>query len=237
MNHSIDIQLGIIWYLIFLLSITAHEAAHALASWKMGDTTAWRSGQVTLNPIPHIQREPFGMVIVPILSYAYGGWMIGWASTPYDPAWAEHYPKRAALMGLAGPAANLMLVLIGGILIRAGMAAGIFAAPEKILFTQVVTGGREGVLQGLAAAVSILFTLNLLLLVFNLIPIPPLDGTSWVELILSGRPLEQYRAIVSHSSLRISGILIAWYLMGLIFPPVHLAVINALYLGTGRLYG
>ena len=62
----------------------------------MGDDTAYRSGQVSLNPIPHIKREPFGTVVVPLLSFAAGGWMIGWASTPYNPQWAHDYPKKAA---------------------------------------------------------------------------------------------------------------------------------------------
>jgi Zn-dependent protease len=231
MNQSIDLSLGMMWYMVFLFSTAAHEAAHAFASWKMGDKTAWQGGQVTLNPIPHVQREPFGMVLVPLLSYFYSGWMIGWASTPYNPAWAHRYPKKAALMGLAGPAANLILVLLAGILIRAGLAAGIFTAPSQIHFTQAVIGTREGIYHGLAVMMSILFTLNLLLLVFNLIPIPPLDGTSWMELVLSGELLTQYRAMTSHPALRTFGILLAWYLIGMIFSPVHLAAINVLYLG------
>jgi hypothetical protein len=68
---------GIIWYAVFLFSTVFHEAAHALTAYKMGDSTAHSKGQVSLNPIPHIKREPFGTVIVPILSFAAGGWMIG----------------------------------------------------------------------------------------------------------------------------------------------------------------
>jgi Zn-dependent protease len=128
-------------------------------------------------------------------------------------------------------------MLAAAILIRVGMAAGIFTAPGQIHFAEVVMGTREGFFHGLAVATSVLFTLNLLLLVFNLIPIPPLDGTSWVELILSGQALNQYRAIISHPGLRMFGILIAWYLMGVIFPPVHLAAINLLYFKTGHIYG
>jgi hypothetical protein len=81
---------------------------------------ATHHGLNTLNPVPHIQRSPIGMVIVPLLSFvssmASGGWMIGWASTPYDPYWAQAYPKQAALKTLAGPAANLVLMLIAGTL-------------------------------------------------------------------------------------------------------------------------
>ena len=83
------IALGVIWYVVFLFSTTCHEGAHALAAKWGGDPTAFEGGQVTLSPIPHIRREPFGMVLAPILSYVLyrGEWMIGWASAPYDPSW------------------------------------------------------------------------------------------------------------------------------------------------------
>jgi len=78
--------LGVIWYIVFLFSTTCHEGAHALIARIGGDSTAFHGGQVTLNPWPHIRREPFGLVVVPILSYFVAHWMIGWASAPYDPA-------------------------------------------------------------------------------------------------------------------------------------------------------
>jgi hypothetical protein len=80
-----------------------------------GDTTAAEGGQATLNPIPHIRRSPFGMVVVPIVSYLLGGWMIGWASAPFNPAWQRQYPRRSAWMALAGPAANFSLMLLAGL--------------------------------------------------------------------------------------------------------------------------
>lgn len=237
LNSNVDIQLGIIWYLMFILSTAAHEAAHAFTAFKFGDRTAWLGGQVTLNPVPHMKREPFGMVVVPLLSYAMGGWMIGWASAPYDPYWAQRYPKQAAIMGLAGPAADLFLVILAGVLIRIGLATGFFQIPETLSFTQMVMGGSDGISHGLAVGVSILFTLNLLLMVFNLIPLPPLDGTSAMEFILSGESLYKYRSLVHESGLRTFGILIAWYIMKIIFPPIHLAAVNLLYLGTGVSWG
>src|SRR5271169_1105799 len=106
-----------ITYIVFLFSTTCHEAAHALVAKRGGDSTAALGGQVTLNPIPHIRREPFGMVLVPILSYATSGWMMGWASAPYDPNWQQKHPRRAAWMSLAGPAANFALALIAGIIV------------------------------------------------------------------------------------------------------------------------
>src|SRR5512145_2951555 len=98
-----------LWYAAFLLSLTFHEAAHAWAARRGGDDTAYLGGQVTLDPRPHVRREPFGMVIFPILSYAMSHSMLGWASTPFDPAWAQAHPRRAAAMSAAGPAANALL--------------------------------------------------------------------------------------------------------------------------------
>ena len=78
------------WYAVFIVSLTFHEAAHALAAWKLGDPTAYEAGQVTLNPLPHIEREPMGTILVPILTF----FMMGWASAPYDPYWAIRHPGQ-----------------------------------------------------------------------------------------------------------------------------------------------
>ncbi len=89
-----------------------------------GDPTAFHGGQVSLNPLPHIRREPVGLVVVPILSYFVAHWMIGWASAPYNPSWQQRYPKRAAWMALAGPAANFALVILAAIAIHVGTSCG-----------------------------------------------------------------------------------------------------------------
>ena len=95
-------SLGVIWYIVFLFSTTCHEGAHALVAKLGGDPTASHGGQVSLNPLPHIQRSPMGLVAVPLLTYILPPhWMIGWASAPYDPAWQVRYPRRAARMALA----------------------------------------------------------------------------------------------------------------------------------------
>src|SRR5437588_519190 len=111
------LALGFILYVVFLFSTTCHEAAHALAAKIGGDQTAFLGGQVTLNPVPHIQREPWGMVIIPILMLVMTGSLLGWASAPYDPNWARRHPRRAAWMALAGPATNYTLMLIAAIAI------------------------------------------------------------------------------------------------------------------------
>ena len=118
-----NISLGLLWYVAFLFSTTVHEAAHAWAALRLGDPTAYLGGQVTLNPIPHIRREPIGTVLFPIVTFLVGGWMMGWASVPYDPVWAERYPRRAAWMALAGPAANLLIAIVSGLSIRLGVCS------------------------------------------------------------------------------------------------------------------
>src|SRR6201984_440771 len=100
------------WLVVFLGSMTAHEASHPFVAKCLGAPTAYLGGQVTLNPIPHIRREPFGMLLLPIISYVASGWMIGWASAPYNAAWAAQYPRRAAVMALAGPAANFFILFL-----------------------------------------------------------------------------------------------------------------------------
>jgi Zn-dependent protease len=177
------------------------------------------------------------MVIVPLLSFVSGRWMIGWASTPYDPYWAQANPKRAALKTLAGPAANLILMLIAGLLIHLGISAGIFHPPVRLGgFVTVVEAYSDGPLKGLAVLVSILFTLNLILLIFNLIPVPPLDGTAIGEFIFQGEMLYKYRQLMSHPSLRIFGIFIAWMVMSRIYAPIHIYILKALYLIRGIHY-
>ena len=69
--------LGLTWFVVFLFSTTLHEAGHAFAANKLGDPTAYEGGQVSLNPLPHIQREPLGMIVVPLITFAANQWMMG----------------------------------------------------------------------------------------------------------------------------------------------------------------
>lgn len=225
-----DLFEALLWYVALLFSLCCHEAAHAWAAQRGGDPTAYLGGQVTLDPRPHIRREPFGTVVVPLLAYSMAGWMIGWASTPYDPQWAVRHPRRAAWMSLAGPAANAGLVVAAAIAIRLGLAVGVFDPPEMISFGHVVDTATGGVWATLAQFVSILFTLNLLLLVFNLIPVPPLDGAAAVGLLLPERLALRLRLAFARPGWGFIGLLVAWFAIREIMPPVHLAAIRLLYL-------
>jgi len=226
---------GIGWYAAFILSVTFHEAAHSFVAMKLGDFTAYHGGQVTLDPVPHMRREPFGMIIVPVLSYLMGGWMLGWGSAPYDPAWALDHPRRSCWMSLAGPAANLVLILTTAALIRLGLLFGLFEAPDSVSLMQAVASQSKA-LTGVTAFISILFSLNLILFFFNLLPLPPLDGSALPLLFLNPRWSQQYLQLLYNPSYAFIGILIAWHMFGGLFKPLHLASINLLYLGVAH-YG
>lgn len=224
---------GAAWYLAFLFSTTLHEASHAFAALKLGDDTAQRGGQVTLDPIPHIRREPFGMVIVPVISYFLGGWMIGWASAPYDPEWARRNPRRAAWMALAGPAANLLICLAAACLIRLGLHLGWFDAPEQISnATRIVSAHRQGLGELAAVLLSVFFYLNLLLFVFNLIPLPPLDGSSLPLLCLSDSAAAQYTALMRSPGVSMVGMILAWQLFGPLARVIYTWALQCLYSGA-----
>ncbi len=230
------LRLGVAWYVVFVFSLTLHEAAHAFAAWRLGDPTAYYGGQVTLNPAPHIAREPMGTVFIPIISYLFAGWMFGFAHAPYDPYWADRHPRRAGLMALAGPVANLLLVVLAAIAVRVGLALDVFRYPQSIEFERLVEATGEGLPVALATLVSILFTLNLLLLVFNLLPLPPLDGAAVLPLFLPEAQSRRVREFMMQPHLTMIGILMAWLLIGQIFRPIHLAAINLVYLGVAS-YG
>jgi Zn-dependent protease len=232
MDDNIEIIHGLAWYLVFVFSTVCHEGAHALAAYRLGDPTAYKGGQVSLDPWPHIKREPFGMVVVPLITLMSGNGMIGWASTPYDPDWAERYPKRSALMSLAGPLANLALVLVAAIAIRAGIYNGDFHRPEDIEYISTVVSNDGGWREGAAMMLSLLFSLNLLLFAFNLFPLPPFDGAGALGLILPESLLDRFRAATRQPGLRLVGLLVAWNIFPYIFSPLHTVALNLLYPGA-----
>lgn len=225
-----------LWYVVFLLSITCHEAAHAWAAYRGGDPTAYLGGQVSLNPIPHMQREPFGTLVVPLISFFLfsspnGRWMIGWASAPYNPDWEDRHPRRAAMMAAAGPAANLVLSLIGLLALKLGVSNGLWAVRYEFPpFDQVVVAAVEGgsVWIGVGRFCSVLFSLNLILCLFNLLPLPPMDGAS----VLSGlvpRARRLREQIGANPMLGLIGLVLAWNVFPFLLRPIYILLVRWLY--------
>jgi Zn-dependent protease len=210
---------GFVWYVAFLFSTTCHEAAHALVAKLGGDDTAALGGQVTLNPVPHIQREPWGMVVIPILSFivTHGTGVIGWASAPFNPQWERRYPRRAALMALAGPAANYTLMLLAVVGLRVGQSMGwLHANPE--------TGQPN-----LATVVLLVFfSLNLLLGTFNLLPVPPLDGSAGIMLFMSESRAQRYLDWLRGNSFAMVGLLVGLLVFRYFYGPVENFATNLL---------
>ena len=226
-----QILLGLVAYVVLLLSLTVHEAAHAWAALRGGDVTAYQGGQVSLDPRPHIKREPIGMVFAPLLFWFMGGWMLGWASTPIDPRWAYVHPRRAAAMAAAGPLANLALLLLAAAALRLGVAAGWFEPLPLGLF-ELAVAPEGSVAESVILVLSLVFSMNLILFVFNLIPVPPLDGASAIGLLLSDGAARRLQQFMAQPMLAWGGLLVAWLLMRRIVAPVLAFGVELLYVGA-----
>jgi len=168
---------------VLLFSIIAHEYAHGWVALKQGDATAYMLGRLTLNPVPHV--DLFGSVIVPLVLWlSNAGFLFGWAKpVPVNPRNFRDYRRGDILVSLAGVAVNLALAVVFTLLIVAAVWAG------RLL--PVIEPTLELVRQMAGFGVVI----NLVLAVFNLIPIPPLDGSHVLYHLLPARWGARYREL------------------------------------------
>jgi Zn-dependent protease len=228
---KIGIGYAIAWYFIFLISVTTHEAAHAWAAKRGGDPTAEKGGQVSLNPWPHIKRAPIGMVVIPIVSIFIIGWPFGFAVTPYDPIWAHNHPRKAGWMAAAGPLANFVLLLIAFAVIKIGLSAGFFLEPLTINTYTLVQPSIEGLLSGLAVFMSMLFSMNLILFVLNIIPMPPMDGSGIISLFLKDEAARKFNAIIRHPAFGVIGLLLVWFVFAPVIEFIFIKAMSLIYWG------
>lgn len=145
--------------LILIMSVVIHEVSHGYAALALGDKTAQYQGRLTLNPVRHL--DFFGSFLVPAISYMLGGFIFGWAKpVPYNPYNLRPGRWSEAMVAGAGPMANISLAVIFGLILRYGLSTeALWATPAFVSITAIIV------------------FINILLAIFNLMPIPPLDGS------------------------------------------------------------
>ncbi len=198
-RHMRTVLYYLIQFLSFMFALSVHEASHAWVADRFGDSTARRLGRVTLNPIAHI--DLFGTVIFPIILAVTGMPVFGWAKpVPVNPHNMGN-PKRDSMwVSAAGPLSNLIVAAIGAMLLK--------LIPYESTSLHIV-----GIL------ISVLVVINIFLAAFNLIPIPPLDGSGIVEGLLKGQVLDAYLKLRPYSMFILLGLI--WFVgLGKIVMPV-----------------
>ncbi|MCK5022173.1 MAG: site-2 protease family protein [Candidatus Pacebacteria bacterium] len=184
--------------IILLASVIIHEVAHGYSAYMLGDPTAKHAGRLTLNPLAHI--DLMGSIIVPLLAFMSAGFMFGWAKpVPYNPYNLSNQKWGSAIVAVAGPASNILVAIIFGLLIRFSIFSGI----GNTIFLE---------------AAQMVVLLNLVLAVFNLVPIPPLDGSKILFTLLPYRYIE-FRQIMERYSILLI-IFFIFFLWKLILPIV-----------------
>lgn len=193
---------------VLLLSIVVHEVAHAWVARREGDPTAERLGRITLNPIPHL--DPVGSFLVPLALFLLpGGVIFGWARpVPVNPGNFRDRVWGDIRVSLAGIASNLALVVIFTLLLA-------------VLFRVGDPGTTSATLDGLGRMLRFGILLNLVLAVFNLVPIPPLDGSHVVAHLLPPPLRARYRELGRYGILLIMAVIFVWpQAFQLVFRPV-----------------
>jgi Zn-dependent protease len=215
------LELIVVQVLVLVFSVVVHEVAHGWTAWKLGDPTAHDAGRLTFNPIPHI--DPVGSILVPLVLSFTGGIMFGWARpVPVHPGRLNNpmndHPKVAA----AGPISNLLLALVFAVLL--GLTVGIGGFPvhgpggqnepslQKFLFTMFQTG----------------VMINVVLAVFNLLPLPPLDGSWILSRFLPSEARANYENLRRYGMLIVIGflVLVRYTPLGALFSSAIMGVIN-----------
>jgi Zn-dependent protease len=175
----------------FLFAISVHESAHAFTAWRCGDPTAKMLGRVSLNPIRHI--DIMGTLIMPAICLITGFPVIGWAKpTPVDPRNFGHEIRDDIFTAIAGPISNFLVAILAVIcLILISLSS-----PQANFIVKAAMLGYPGISNSALVPISVLLyqgmVINVLLGVFNLIPVPPLDGSHVVRHMLSDRTRDIY---------------------------------------------
>jgi Zn-dependent protease len=194
-------------FIVLLISLTVHEAAHAWSADRLGDSTARMLGRLSLNPAVHV--DPIGTILFPLIAMATNLPLIGWAKpVPVNSArLGRNWRQKFMAIAAAGPASNLVLATIAAMLLRVAAPAGAGA------------GGVSGyLLAGLEQAVFV----NVLLAVFNMVPVPPLDGGNVVAGLLTGSMARTFDQLRPYGFLILYGLMLTGLISTIISPPASL---------------
>lgn len=222
----------IIWYLVFIFSIVVHEASHLFMAVRFGESMAYNDGQHSLNPILHVKREPMGTIVIPIISLLSFGWILGWTKIPYGLRWADSNIKKAGLMSLAGILSNLLLLLLTSLTIHMGIGFGMFNPhPVHIQISSLVLAADYGQLELVTKILSVMFSMNLILFLFNTLPVPALDGGRIPLIFLDDEKGKHYLDVIRNPAYSIIGLFASWILFGFLFRQIFIYSVNLLYPG------
>ncbi len=212
-----DIVSFILYLIILVFSAILHEIAHGFVAEKLGDPTARLLGRLTLNPKPHI--DPMMTLALPLILFLAGSPVIigGAKPVPVDPFNLRDGRKDLALVSLAGPLTNLLLAIIAGILLKI-LTPSLFNQP---FFLAILDGRTPSLL-------PMILQVNLLLAIFNLIPIPPLDGSKVFTLLLPEREANAYMSM-GNMGMLILFLLLMFPLPGFSLPAIIGNIFNFLY--------
>ena len=215
----------VIYIVVLLLAISAHEAGHAWMSYKFGDDTAYMLGRVSINPRTH--TDPIGTLLIPILSFVLGSVggalgnipLIGWGvPTPVNPRKWTTYKTANVMVSIAGIGANIILATIGFIIFKV------------LLETGAINAGNAdvGLIKPVVILLQYMIMLNVSLAVFNLLPFPPLDGSKVLSTFLP-ESFQPVFALLEQYGFLILMLLVYWGLIGLLIRPVFAVVGYLLY--------
>lgn len=227
-GKDIDIGFVIIWFVVFLFSLSFHEASHAWTSEKFGDDTGRYQGRITLNPIAHI--DPIGTIVFPLIMMFTSVPLLGWAKpVQTNPLLWRDKTKANISVSAAGPISNFILMIVAFVVLKLLIGLGYFGYNPGFRNIYEVIGPSPGLaafMQPLAMFLSVMLILNLALGVFNLIPIPPLDGSHVLEELLPYHMLQAYEQIRPYGFLLLMALL---YLGALNFiQPISIFVLRLL---------
>jgi Zn-dependent protease len=204
---AIDIPSVLIAFLVLIFSLTVHESAHAWTASRFGDDTARRLGRVSLNPLVHI--DLIGTVIFPLLAIVGGLPVIGWAKpTPVNVRNLRNPRRDNALVTAAGPASNVMIAVLAAVAFHLIPAGGDPSADVDVASPVLMIVGR-------------LIDINLLLALFNMIPVLPLDGGNILLTLLPPNLAYRYAASRSYGMLILYALMLTGALGYLLFPPYN----------------